>query len=84
MARSHEFFRIILTLPHPSAIHSPLGNAEAEGDACIGGFIDKQVTKSCRSAQPKRQNYILFERFQIALPPVGIGIILRANWHRPG
>jgi hypothetical protein len=30
------------------------------------------------------QNFILFERFQIALPPEGIGIILRANWHRPG
>jgi hypothetical protein len=30
------------------------------------------------------QNFILFEEFQIALPLDWIGIILRANWHRPG
>jgi len=29
-------------------------------------------------------NAILFERFQIGLPPGKFGIILRADWHRPG
>src|SRR3954447_2878964 len=32
----------------------------------------------------ERQNYILFEQFQIALPDDAIGIILRINWYRPG
>jgi hypothetical protein len=30
------------------------------------------------------QNYILFEQFQIELPPNEIGIILRRNWRLPG
>jgi hypothetical protein len=48
------------------------------------GLIDTSTTKRCRSAQPQSQeNYILFERFQIALPLEKIGIILHANLHYP-
>jgi len=48
-------------------------------------LIDVSAAKPCRSAQrPSQKNYILFERFQIGLPPGKFGIILRADWHRPG
>ena len=40
--------------------------------------IDRPVTKPCRSAQ-RIFKIILFEQFQIALPPGKFGIILRAD-----
>jgi hypothetical protein len=70
---------------HPSAIRSPLGNAETEDASAPTRSIDVSAAKPCRSAQrPFQKNYILFERFQIALPLERIGIILPADWHRPG
>jgi hypothetical protein len=47
-------------------------------------FIDNAMKNPCRTAQRQISNHILFEQFQTALPPERIGIILRANWHRPG
>jgi hypothetical protein len=37
--------------PHPSAIRSPLGNAETADDVCGGELIDNAMTKPCRTAQ---------------------------------
>jgi hypothetical protein len=47
-------------------------------------FIDKATTKLAAAHNQAFQNFILFEQFQIALPLDWIGIILRANGHRPG
>jgi hypothetical protein len=40
---------------------------------------DKPSTKPCRSAQAALLDFILFERFQIGLPPGKFGIILAAT-----
>jgi len=71
---------IIPARSYPSPIHSPLGNAETEDDVC-GGEPDRQRDDKNLAAAHNAgfQNYILFERFQIALPPDGNLIILRGN-----
>jgi hypothetical protein len=62
-----------------------LGNAETEHGICDANEIDTAATKTL----PQRTTeifkiIILFEQFQIELPPDGIGIILRRNWRLPG
>jgi len=47
--------------------------------------IDRPTTEALPQRTSKQlQNFIPFERFQIALPPGKFGIILHANWHLPG
>jgi hypothetical protein len=57
-----------------------LGNAETEEGACTGNSIETLVKLLRDHALPQRttRNFILFKRFQIALPPGWIGIILHA------
>jgi hypothetical protein len=38
-------------LPHPSAIHLRIGNAETEGAPAAARVIDEPMTRPCRSAQ---------------------------------
>jgi hypothetical protein len=44
--------------------------------------MDNRTTNFAAAHNPAFQNFILFERFQIALPQDGIGTILRADRHR--
>jgi hypothetical protein len=47
--------------------------------------VDRHTIEALPQRTSKQlQNFNPFERFQIGLPPGKFGIILRANWHRPG
>jgi hypothetical protein len=46
--------------------------------------IDRPSQRLAAAHKQHLQIFIPFERFQIGLPPGKFGIILRANWHRPG
>jgi hypothetical protein len=46
--------------------------------------IDSPRQRLAAAHKRRLYNLISFERFQIGLPPGKFGIILRANWHRPG
>jgi hypothetical protein len=64
-----------------------LGNAETEGGTSVATRLstepfDKAVTKSSATQQPEPTRFILFEQFQIELPPIRIGIML-SHRHRP-
>jgi hypothetical protein len=76
---------LAIALQHPSAIQSLLGNAETEHGICDASRALTRKRQNLAAAHNRSsQNYILFEQFQIELPPDGNGIILRANWRLPG
>jgi hypothetical protein len=58
-----------------------LGNAQTEGGTSAATRLsiepfDRAVTKLFRNAATRASKFILFEQFQIELPPIGIGIML--------
>jgi hypothetical protein len=49
---------------------------------CFAERILRQA--SCRNAKPAVRKFILCNRFQIGLPPIGKAVMLRVNWRLPG
>src|SRR5947199_8528214 len=64
-----------------SAIGAGLRNAEM-GDGAHAGGTDRYARQQpCRNAQGSARIIFFFDQFQIALPLIGIGIMLRADRH---